>query len=70
MNHCVKLGEILHPPEWEDTCTIIIWDYGSDGSLWVQLTAVINILTVSLALDISTNLQTTKGGVVPITVSI
>ena len=45
-----------------------IWEYGSDWSLWVHPSAVINIPPGFYALNISNNLQPTEGEVFPITV--
>ena len=49
-------------------CTVSLWYYVSGGSLLVHPSAVINIPFVSSASNSSTNIQTPKGGVVPITV--
>ena len=48
--------------------TVSICDYCSDGSLWVQPSAVINIPPVYSASEIITTIQTPKGVVVLITV--
>ena len=65
----IPVGEILQPPELEAPRTISLYDYGSNGSLWVHPSGVINIPTRSSASNIITTLQNPKGEVVPITVS-
>ena len=50
-------------------CTVSIWYYGSDGSLWVHPREVINIPHGLPTLNISTALQTPEGGLVLITMS-
>ena len=50
-------------------CTVSIWYYGSDGSLWVHPSVVINFLPRPSASNSSTTIQNPEGGVVPITVS-
>ena len=50
-------------------CTVSIWDYGSNGSIWVQPSVVINIPPRSSILDISTTIQTPEEELVPINVS-
>ena len=72
-------------PQWDPVCeiqrpdygvkdntvdsTVRLWDCGYDGYLWVHPSAVINITTKLSALNISSNIQTTKEEVLPITVS-
>ena len=65
----VPVGEIQQPTERE-ACTVDIWDYDYDGSLWVLPSAFINIPTGSPASSISTTLQTPKEWLVSITVPI
>ena len=65
----VPVGEIQQPPERE-ACTVDIWDYDYDGSLWIHPSAVINIPNGSPASSISTTLQTPKEWLFPITVPI
>ena len=50
--------------------TVSLWDYGSDGSLWVHPSAVINIPPRSYASNISTNIQTSEWELVSITLSL
>ena len=47
-------------------CTVILWYHGRDDSLWVHISATINILPVSD--NISNTIQTPEGGLVPTTV--
>ena len=69
---CISpVGEILSPDEqWKDVavvCSVILWDCGHKGSVWVHLSAIINIPPVSG--NISTTTQNPEGEVIPITVS-
>ena len=56
----VPFGEILHNPEGKAPRNVDIWYGGSDRSLWVQPSAVINNLPKSPALSISTTFQTPR----------
>ena len=47
-------------------CSVILWDRGHDGSLWVHPRTVINITHGSG--NINTTIQTPDGEVVPTTV--
>ena len=55
-----SVGEMWRPTDGEkdvkSPCTGSIWDYGSDGYLWVHTTAIINISPRPSALSISTTL--------------
>ena len=48
-------------------CSARFWDCGHNGSLWINPSAVINVLSVPG--NINTTIQTPDGEVVPITVS-
>ena len=63
------VGKILHTGDRVKyvavAFTVIIWDCGHNGSLWVYPSEVVNVLPGSGS--ISTTIQTTKGEVVTIT---
>ena len=50
-------------------CTVSLWDYYSNGYLWVHPSVVINIPPIYSASNISTTIQNSEGEVTPITVS-
>ena len=71
MPYIYPVGDIRRPADGvEDVAaasTVILWDCGHYGSLWIHPSAVINILPGSG--NISTTIQNPKGKSVPITVS-
>ena len=61
MTRRVPVDKIWYSLEGETPHTINIRDCGSDGSLWVHLSAVISILPEPPTSNISTTLQTIEG---------
>ena len=52
----------------KNSCTVSLWDCGSDGSLWVHPSVVINITPGSYTSNISTTMQNPEGGLFLITI--